>query len=315
MSDKDGFDPDKTAEVLKEAMDGFGTNEGDILNVLGNHSNKQRLLTAEAFKVLYGKDLIDELKSELGGDFETLCVALLIDPRQYDARELHDAISGAGTDEKCLIDIMCTRDNDEMKEIKEKYKEEFESELEEDLQADTGGYFRRLMISLCVGGRDYDNWWCANEDKAVEDAQKFLEAGENAWGTEEADMNAILCRTSPAQLCKTIEKYEELTEGKTMEESIRSECSDDLQDGYLAIVESARSMPRYFARRLNDCFSGLGTSDNDLIRIIVSRSEVDMEAIKQAYEEMYEKPLTEAVESECGGDYKRLLLAILNPPY
>lgn len=42
--------------------------------------------------------------------------------------------------------------------------------------------------------------------------------------------------------------------------------------------------------------------------------QIDMEEIKQAFEEMYEKPLTEAVESECSGDYKRLLLAILNPP-
>ena len=52
---------------------------------------------------------------------------------------------------------------------------EFECELEEDLQSDTSGYFRRLMVSLCVGGRESDEWEWGDEDKAMEDAQKFLD--------------------------------------------------------------------------------------------------------------------------------------------
>ncbi|KAK7100208.1 annexin B9-like [Littorina saxatilis] len=310
----DDFDAGAAAETLRNAMTGFGTNEDPILQIMGNHTNEQRLEIAQAFKVAYGKDLIDDLKSELGGNFEDLCVAMLAPPRVYDARQIHDALAGAGTDETQLVEIMCTRSNDEIKEIKEKYKEEFENELEDDLQGDTSDYFGRLMISLCAGGRESDEWEWGDEEKAAEDAQKFFDAGAGAWGTEEAELNAVLCLNSPGQLRKIIEKYEELTGGTTMEESIKNECSGSLQEGYLAIVESVKCKPRYFARRLHNCMAGFGTSDSDLIRVIVSRSEIDMEEIKQAYEEMYEKPLTEAVESECSGDYKRLLLAILNPP-
>jgi hypothetical protein len=61
-----------------------------------------------------------------------------------------------------------------------------------------------------------------------------VQAGEGAWGTEEADMNAVLCLSSPGQLRATMDKYEELA-GKTMEEAIRSECSGTLKEGYLAI--------------------------------------------------------------------------------
>ena len=39
------------------------------------------------------QDLIDDLKSELGGNFEDLCVAMLAPPRVYDARQIHDALS------------------------------------------------------------------------------------------------------------------------------------------------------------------------------------------------------------------------------
>ena len=70
-----------------------GTNEAEIINVLGNHCLEQRMEIAQAYKVAYGKDLIDDLKSELGGNFEDLCVALLLPLRVYDAKQLHDAIS------------------------------------------------------------------------------------------------------------------------------------------------------------------------------------------------------------------------------
>ena len=39
------------------------------------------------------QDLIDDLKSELGGNFEDLCVAMLTPPRVYDARQIHEAVS------------------------------------------------------------------------------------------------------------------------------------------------------------------------------------------------------------------------------
>ena len=31
------------------------------------------------------------------------------------------------------------------------------------------------MVSLCVGGRESDEWEWSDEDKAAEDAQKFLD--------------------------------------------------------------------------------------------------------------------------------------------
>ena len=49
--------------------------------------------------------------------------ALMRPPAEYAARELRKAMRGPGTDEEVLIEIICTRTNDQLNEIKESYSE------------------------------------------------------------------------------------------------------------------------------------------------------------------------------------------------
>lgn len=58
---------------------------------------------------------------------------------------------------------------------------------------------------------------------------------------------------------------------------------------------------------------GLGTADTALIRIIVTRTEIDMHFIKAEYRKKYGKTLNDAVHSETSGHYRSFLLALLGP--
>lgn len=57
---------------------------------------------------------------------------------------------------------------------------------------------------------------------------------------------------------------------------------------------------------------GAGTRDDDLIRLTVSRSEVDLEDIKDEFQKLYSKELAKVVESETSGDYKKALIKLIN---
>lgn len=86
-------------------MQGFGTDEEAIIEIIGKRSQLQRSQIAEAYKTSYGRDLLDDLKSELSGNFKATIVALMKAPLEFRVTELYDAMAGLGTDDKALIGI------------------------------------------------------------------------------------------------------------------------------------------------------------------------------------------------------------------
>lgn len=305
IKDFPGADPLKDVEVLRKAMKGFGTDEQAIIDLLGSRSNKQRVPLLRAYKTSYGKDLIKDLHSELSGDFRKLVMATLKAPAEFDASELNSAIKGAGTDEACLIEILSSRSNAEIKEINRIYKQEYKKSLEDAISGDTSGHFRRLLISLAQGNRDERE--TVDISLAKQDAQALYAAGENKLGTDESKFNAILCARSKPHLRAVFLEYQHMC-GRDIEKSIGREMSGDLESGMLAVVKCIKNTPAYFAERLYKAMKGAGTKDRTLIRIMVSRSEVDMLDIRQEYVKNYGKSLYTHISGDTSGDYKKLLL-------
>lgn len=301
------FDPNHDAEVLRKAMKGLGTDEKAIIDVLAYRSNDQRQEITKMFKTMYGRDLISDLKSELGGKFEDVIIGLMMKPADFDAKCLKKAIKGAGTDEDALIEIMCTRNNAQIHAIKASYKTLYKSDLEKDIMGDTGGHFKRLMVSMSTGGRSEAP---VNPAKAQADAKALYEAGEAKWGTDESKFNQILAAQSYDQLRLVFQEYSNLSK-KTIEQAIKSEMSGDLEKGMLAIAKFVNDKAGYFAEELYKTMKGAGTSDQDLIRIVVSRCEVDMVQIKQSFQAKYGKTLASFIADDCSGDYKKVLLALV----
>lgn len=70
---------------------------------------------------------------------------------------------------------------------------------------------------------------------------------------------------------------------------------------------------KIFMQGLHKAMKGMGTDDATLIRIIVTRAEMDMQYIKIEYVKKFGKSLNEAVHSETSGHYRTFLLALLGP--
>ncbi|KAF9423822.1 hypothetical protein HW555_000880 [Spodoptera exigua] len=287
------FNATEDAAALRAAMKGFGTDEQAIIDILTTRSNAQRQAIAKAFTHEYGKDIIEDLKSELGGHFEDVIVALMMPPEEYLCKELHKCMEGMGTDEDTLVEILCTRTKPEIAAIVQAYERMYDRPLAEHMCSETSGDFRRLLTLIVTsstrqGARDEEVG--VDPEKAREDAQALFDAGEAKWGTDEEVFNRILAHESFAQLSQIFEEYKNIS-GRTIEQAIKAEIGGELKDALSAIVECVESAAAWFATRLRKAMQGLGTDDRTLIRIIVSRSEIDLGAIKAEYERLYDKTL------------------------
>jgi hypothetical protein len=310
------FSPKKVAETLRKAMKGWGTNEIAVIGALTSITNAQRQEVCSQYKKMYGLDLNEELDDELTRNLGKVVRALMMPSDLYIAHEMRRAMKGAGTNEDCLIECLASRSNREIADLKATYKRDLGRDLDDDLLDETSGDFKELIGLWANGYRDESLE--TDSDQANTAAQALIQAGPRSWGTDESIFVGIFGKLGFAQLSLIFEEYKKISGGVSIESAIRSELSGALEDGMLAIVKCAQNKIDYFASRLHAAMKGIighgtgtGTDDSTLIRIIVSRSEEDLDDIKEAFERLYGKPLAQWVNQDCHGDYGRILLALL----
>jgi annexin A7/11 len=297
------------ADALKKAFKGIGCDKKAIIDITVNRNNAQRLQIREAYKASYGRDLMKDLKSELHNHLEDAVLALYTDPIEYDADELRAAMKGLGTNEDTLIEIIASRPPHVLKAIIAKFKEKYNRDLEKDVKSETSGTLRKLLIALLQCGRGTNT--NPNQAQCAEIAQEIYKAGEKKLGTDESVFNKYFCTLSPHELAAVSREYHKLS-GHTILQAIDKEFHGDSKKTLRTIVYATLSPSEYFATRVNDAVKGLGTKDHLLIRVLVSRSEIDMPQIKQYYKQLYGKDMVADIKSDISGEYQNLMVQLVN---
>lgn len=72
---------------------------------------------------------------------------------------------------------------------------------------------------------------------------------------------------------QVFQEYQNMA-GHSLEKAMKKEFSGDILSGLLAIYKCVTNKAEYFASRLHKSMAGIGTNDKQLIRVIISRSEV-----------------------------------------
>ncbi|XP_047741135.1 annexin B9-like [Hyalella azteca] len=279
------FDPSKDASVLKKATN-IIPDVASIINILANRTNEQRRIIISSYSRDFGKDWLEKLEKKITIEsaFKRAVRAIMTPTAVLLASHLYDAINGPATNVLILIEIMCTRNSAEIQEINSVYHHLYGRPLENDLEANTSGHVRRLLISMTPGALDEMDH---NLSLAPKLAQKLRRAVESS---DKVKFNKILSSCSFPVLRSVLEEYEEV-KGKSLLDAINSEFSEDIEPGLQAVVMCIENQDEFLAICLHGAITAQGAKDDTLIRIIVTRAEIDLGNIKQEYQRRYRRTL------------------------
>ncbi|KAL3069798.1 hypothetical protein niasHT_033375 [Heterodera trifolii] len=207
-----------------------------------------------------------------------------------------------------LAEILVTRTNGQIAELIDTYDQVFDG-LEHDIKAKTSGPFQNLLLSLLRHSRDETE--LVDEQLAKEDAMKLIKEGEGQKSINESVFNEVIATRNLVQLRLTFDFYHEVAD-QDIETGIKQEFGGDDEAGFLALIKCVRNSSEYFADLLQNSINGpVVTHELELIRLVVSRSEIDLADIKHAYLEMHHISLEEAIEANTNGAYGEALLALV----
>uniref|UniRef100_A0A8C3G7N0 Annexin n=1 Tax=Cyclopterus lumpus TaxID=8103 RepID=A0A8C3G7N0_CYCLU len=294
VKDKANFKVEEDVSALRKAIEGVGTTEKTLIEVLTQRSNAQRQLIAKAYEKATGRKLAADLEGDTHGDFEDVLVALVTAPDIYDCQEVIKAIKGAGTTESTLTEIFASRSNRQIKALSEAYLAKTGKLLIHDLQSEVSGDYGKALLILAE--------LRIFQTSPLFPPQALYEAGEKKWGTDEGTFIDVLCHRSIPQLRQTLVEYKNISK-KTLQESIESEMSGSMESLLVAVVKCVKNVPAYLAERLFRSMKGAGTTESTLTRIMVSRSEIDLLDIRAEYKKLFGSSIYSALESEVSGSY------------
>ncbi|XP_024995642.1 annexin D5-like [Cynara cardunculus var. scolymus] len=301
--------PRDDAKHLHKAFKGFGCDTLAVINILAYRNASQRPLLEHEYKLKYSQDLSKRLSSELSGNLKKAVLLWMPEPARRDAIVVREAFS-TNIDLKAVTEVLCSRTPSQLLHLKQVYLALFGVYLEQDIQSQTSGDHEKLLLAYLSiprsEGPEFDRTMAEN------DAQALYKAGEKRWGTDEGTFRRIFSERSRAHMAAVGSVYKHMY-GNTLKKAIKSETSGYFGEALMTIIQCAENPAKYFAKVLRKAMKGLGTDDKTLIRVIVTRAEIDMQYIKVEYRNKYGKSLNDDVHSETSGHYRSFLLTLLGP--
>lgn len=308
------YNGDADANGLRQAMKGFGTDERALIRILASKDPLQINTIRDAYTRLHRRDLIKDVKSETSGWFETGLVALIRGPLLHDVHMLYEAMSGPGTKERVLNDVLLGRSNADLNAIKSEYHRVFRRRLEDDVRGDLSMKTERHFM-IVLGATRAEDSVPVVKSEIDRDVNDIYNATEGKIGTDEMKVCSIFSTRNDNQLRAIAYEYQQKY-ARSLEDVIRKEFSGHMEDALLFQLRSGLDKYMHHASLLEDAMAGAGTKDYLLVSRVV-RYHWDrnhMANVRGAYEKRYRKNLSSRIKGETSGDYERLLLGCIGEP-
>ena len=301
------------AKELQKYLESQQEMEKKITKRIVNLNNSDLQLIKVDYKKIFGKDLIvDEFKQKLSGDYLNFILALFENPVDYDVKELNKVFTNTTNDNKqleVLIEIIAPKPKWVIEKIKEAYNKKhvptFEERLKEFLTNEP--HIFNVLSSVSNSERNKNDE--PKEDECLEIAKNLERIGETEWKNSENLFYKIICKKSPQEISTIAQKYYELTKD-TLLDAVKKGSTNEQFNSLRSILFAIISPSEYFANKIHDAITTEPIDKNTLIRVIVSRYELDIQNIKDYYKQIYKTELIKDA-NKLDENFKHLLAGLI----
>ena len=306
-----GVEIDDIANEVHEACKGWGKDSKRLIKAMGNTNGSDRKCLSIRYPELHDKELLKVMKSECGNsDFGTVMQLLSLGPVEAECRMIKKAVDGMGSDKLLLYSILCGRSNQDMTLLKKTYYKMYTDDLVARVSGEVGGDLKKILTSAVQAAEEEFDPDYHTEDKAAEDAETIYEAGQGRWGTNESKMAKIVV-LSPPKYLKLLNGVYADKYGYTLFKAFEKEMGGMAGEASLFTLGMKLKPYETIAKLVKKATAGMGTNEILLTCIIIRYQDL-MGQVYIAHEKLFEKSIHKRVKDEVGGDYKKILLALID---
>lgn len=306
-----GVEIDDICNEIHEACKGWGKDSKRLIAALGSTTGEERKKIALRFPELHDKDLRKLMKEECGkSDFGLVMQFLGLGPVEAECMMIKKAVDGIGSDKLLLYSILCGRSNEDMTLLKKTYYKLYTDDLVARISGEVGGDLKKILMSAVQAAEeDFDPDY-HTDDKAEEDAIALYEAGQGRWGTDENRMAKIVV-LSPPRYLKLVNGVYADKYGYTLFKAFEKELNH--LGGEAALFTLGMKLKPYetIAGLIKKATKGFGTNEMLLTCNLIRYQDL-MGFVYLAHENLFEKSIHKRIKDETSGDYKKVLLALLD---
>ena len=303
---------EEDCENLHQALKKFRGDDETIIKITMKNNKQKRQKLKLLYKEKFLTELDDDFSKKLSGNFKKTILALYDNQKDFDAKQLNKALKMI-TNEDTLIEIICTRENSFLKQIKQSYKTLYNEDLEKPISNIRNVNLQKILLLLLKCER-HENQNKIDENNMKSIAQDFFNFGNGRWINNDDYINKIFCELSPNEFISFSNFFYQISKS-SLRKYIEKEFNGSYQIALLTIYESIACPSEFFAKQINKSVKGIGTKDKMLIRILVYREEIDIPQIRIIYKNLIGKELVDDIKGDTHGSYRKILMEIASKKY
>ena len=291
------------AELLNSALDRRNKDEA-VFNVIQNSDLDKRLQICNYFAENYGKSLYSELKSKLSGHFKALAIHLFLHPITFCAKMLKKGLKNFGGDDSVVFEVLSSHNQEELKQIEEAFRAETQKDLSQEIEKNFSGIMKKNLLNLLHIPRGTSP---PSKEKCERLASLLIDVGESSWTGDENVFKEVFIQCSAEELV-LIGRYYLRKTGHNMLDVIDQKVSGKNKALLREILYNNIIPQELYAEKIYLSIKGLGTNTTLLNRVLILRNEIDMDEIKNFYEQKYNVTMREDIIGDTSGIYQNLCL-------